>query len=167
MCSARCDTDTLDLNGWWHAWYDEAAARPAQDAGAPDARPPLSCPAPTAGWDGMEDGMESQRVPGTWAESRPGYRGVVWYWRPVAVPEGWSGKRVYVRFEGVRQQAQVFINQTWVGQSLRSEAPFEVDLGGRVAAGEVFVLAVRVTFMGAPDGVPAGGIVGDVTLCAA
>ena len=167
MPSARRDAETLDLNGWWHAWYDEAAARPAQDAGTPETCPILPCHAPSAGWDGMEDGMESQRVPGTWAESRPGYRGVVWYWRPVAVPEDWSGKRMYVRFEGVRQQAQVFINQTWVGQSLRSETPFEIDLDARVAAGEIFVLAVRVTCTTAQGEDKAGGITGNVTLHAA
>lgn len=42
------------------------------------------------------------RVPHTWnaddAYSKDFYRGVGWYRRSVAIPSGWQGKRIFIRF---------------------------------------------------------------------
>ena len=92
MTDAHGDRECESLNGWWHTWLDEAADWEHEDLPPPDT-PADALPrrTPTAGWDGMEWGMESTRVPGSLAQARPGYRGVAWQWRPIVIPEAWRG----------------------------------------------------------------------------
>jgi len=44
------------------------------------------------------------------------YRGPAWYVRDLPVPGEWKGRRVFIRFEGVSQIADVFVNRRHVGQ---------------------------------------------------
>ena len=108
--------EAIDLNGWWHVWYDDAidwrSETPAPTGTPLEAMLPRT---PSAGWEGMEDGMESQRVPGTWEQSRPGHHGVAWYWRPVVIPDHWTERVVRVCFAGVRLLAEVYLDRRLVG----------------------------------------------------
>ncbi len=131
----------------------------------------------------MDEAKESLQVPGTWALSRPGYRGVAWHWRPLDVPETWEGHIVRLRFEAVRLQAVVYLDREPVGYDLEGYTPFEIDLTDRVRPGVLHDLAVRVTNPGGstsaldwapvswagcdlPPGHDFGGLWGDVALIA-
>ena len=144
----------LDLTGWWHTWFDTAAdwrVAPPPDPRTPPER--LAPHAPSAGWEGMDEGMESLRVPGTWAESRPGYRGVAWHWRPLIVPPEYAGHTLWLRFEGVRLAAEVYLDRRLVGYDLDGLTPFEVDVTHLLRPNHRHELALRVTN---PGGVLAG-----------
>ncbi len=172
----------LDLNGWWHTWFDLDA--PWEDEPPADPRTPLadrSPRAPSGGWEALEGGKESTRVPGTWDASRPGYRGVAWHWRPLIVPEDWDAPTLRLRFGGVRLRAEVYIDRRLAGYDLDGMTPFEVDVTGLLVPGRWHVLTVRVTSPGGqapgrppaptewaglrlPPGPDLGGIWGGVSL---
>jgi hypothetical protein len=182
MVMPAVQRETLDLNGWWHVWYDDAAEWRNDAPAWPNTplqavRPHM----PSAGWDGMEEGMESHQVPGTWEQSRPGHHGVAWYWRPLVIPQDWQGRVVRLRFEAVRLWAEVYLDEELVGYDLDGLTPFEIDLSGHVRPGRAHTLAVRVTNPGGvetmtdrrpirwagldlPASYDLGGIWGDVTL---
>ena len=151
--------EILDLNGWWHIWYDEAAPWQSEMPLLPGV-PLREVPSrpPTSGWQGMERGLESLQVPGTWALSRPRYRGVAWQWRPIYIPEEWQGRVVRLQFGGVRLRAEVYLDEELVGYDLESSTPFEVDVTDKVRPGRQHELALRITNPGGstswPDELP-------------
>jgi hypothetical protein len=160
--SQRTLRDTLDLNGWWHAWFDRAAPWPEDE-------PPPHLP--RCGWAGLDEGKESLPVPGTWHASAPGYRGVAWHWRPLIIPPEWRGRRVWLRLAAVRQRAEVFLDQRLVGVEPDGLTPLTFDLTALARPGQRQELAVRVTHPGGVAGEPfaaddCGGIWGDVALIA-
>lgn len=176
--------EILDLNGWWHIWYDEAAPWQSEMPLLPGV-PLREVPSrpPTSGWQGMERGLESLQVPGTWALSRPRYRGVAWQWRPIYIPEEWQGRVVRLQFGGVRLRAEVYLDEELVGYDLESSTPFEVDVTDKVRPGRQHELALRITNPGGstswPDELPipwagrylatnhdVGGVWGNVSLVA-
>lgn len=135
----------LDLNGWWHTWFDEAADWIGERLPPPGAPLEVVEPvAPTAGWEGMEEGVESLEVPGTWDEARPGYRGVAWHWRPLLLPDEWRGRSIRLRLGGVRLYCQVYLDRELVGYDYDGLTPWEVDLTGRLEVGRRHELALRV-----------------------
>ena len=83
------------------------------------------------------DAWETVSVPHTWnavdgangkaadpAYPEGYYRGPAWYWRPLNVPPEWKGRRVFIRFEGVSQVADVLVNAVPVGQHRGAFAAF-------------------------------------------
>lgn len=44
------------------------------------------------------------------------YRGTANYTRVLKIPEGWKGKRLFLRFEGANTVTDVFINQRHIGE---------------------------------------------------
>jgi len=89
-------------------------------------------------------------VPGTveeflWDELG-NYVGVSWWGRDFEVPASAKGKRVKLFFsEGIRQRAEVFVNEKLVGYELVHQTPFEVDVTDAVRYGATNKLAVRIT----------------------
>jgi beta-galactosidase len=146
MTDAHGDRECESLNGWWHTWLDEAADWEHEDLPPPDT-PADALPrrTPTAGWDGMEWGMESTRVPGSLAQARPGYRGVAWQWRPIVIPEAWRGRLVYLVLGGARQRTEVYLDERPVGYDLDGLTPMITDLTPYVRPGGQYELALRVT----------------------
>ena len=149
----RVPRDEMSLDGWWHSWFDEAAdwraelpMLPSTPLNAMPYRPP------TAGWDGMEHGMESLQVPGTWEASRPGYHGVGWHWRPIVIPEEWAGRAVRLRLGAARLRTEVYLDRRLVGYDLEGITPFEVDLTELVRPGKRHELALRITNPGGVRG---------------
>ncbi len=65
------------------------------------------------------------------------------YRREFTVPEGWSKRRIFLRFEGVDSAFHVWVNGKAVGFSKGSRLPSEFDITSLVNAGKN-VLAVRV-----------------------
>ena len=74
------------------------------------------------------------------------YGGVSWWGKAFTVPTNAKGKRVKLFFsEGIRQRAEVFVNQKLVGYELVHQTPFEVDVTDAVQYGGVNNMAVRIT----------------------
>jgi beta-galactosidase len=70
--------------------------------------------------------------------------GVGWYRRHFDVPEDWAGKRVWVEFDGVYREAEVWINGRYLGLHPYGYTSFHYDLAQYLKPGEDNVLAVRV-----------------------
>ena len=73
----------------------------------------------------------------------PGYDGVAWYQREIAVPERASGRRVFLVFGAVDWEATVWVNGEKAGEHEGGYTPFEVELTGLVKAGGTAKITVR------------------------
>lgn len=74
------------------------------------------------------------------------YEGVSWWGKDFEVPSQAREKRIKLYFsEGVRQRAEVFVNQKLVGYELVHQTPFEVDITDAVNFGSSNSLSVRIT----------------------
>lgn len=74
------------------------------------------------------------------------YVGVSWWGKEFEVPLEAQGKRVKLYFSGgIRQRAEVFVNQSLVGYELSHQQAFEVDVTDVVNYGGTNKLAVRIT----------------------
>src|SRR6478609_5342315 len=56
------------------------------------------------------------------------YRGDTWYRKSIHVPASWSGKEVYIFFEGVNQVATVYVNGKLVGEHIGGYTAFRFKL---------------------------------------
>ena len=142
------------LDGWWHAFFDTATswqvelAKPIEQTGH----------APSVGWDNVDDHKESVRVPGIWRDARPGFSGVVWYWRPFVVPVGWSGKMVRLSLGAIRGRLELYLEEVFIGSHDTFSVPFECDLH-QLVPDKRYTLILRIA-----HGDDSGGICGPVTL---
>jgi hypothetical protein len=110
----------------------------------------------------------------------PGYNGVAWYWRNIAVAENpHKDGRYLLRFWDVDYYADVWVNGTQVGSHEGLQCPFEFDVTSAIKPGNSNRVAVRVIYPGGSpvDGftlaqtahswsasVPSGGIMDSVEL---
>jgi hypothetical protein len=92
-------------------------------------------------------------VPGIWQAhgfgepngiARHNYEGEAWFRRTLIVPNDWSGKRIWLRFEGICNHGDVFLNGQKVGLVETFITPYEFDVTDQVILGEKNVLACRV-----------------------
>jgi beta-galactosidase/beta-glucuronidase len=60
----------------------------------------------------------------------------IWYRRTFAVPAGWKGRRVLLRFGAVDYHAQVWVNGARAGEHEGGNTPFAFDVTPLLAAGE-------------------------------
>ena len=86
-----------------------------------------------------------------WA--RPGIRPTF------ALPWGWRGQRIFVRFNSVNYLAEVWLNGERLGEHEGGHLPFAFDITDRVQDADN-VLVVRVNGELAPDHVPPGNLAG-------
>lgn len=85
------------------------------------------------------------RVPWIIQGPFPGYHGLAWYWREVAIPEAVAeGERVLLRFEAVDYQCDAWLNGVPLGSHEGGEDPFELDATDAARRGEPNLLALRV-----------------------
>ena len=70
--------------------------------------------------------------------------GDVWYQKDVHLPQGWSGRRILLRFDSVTHRGTVWVNETRVASHQGGYTPFEMDLIELVAGETVFRLTVCV-----------------------
>jgi beta-galactosidase/evolved beta-galactosidase subunit alpha len=166
----------LSLNGTWRF---EFSASPQE---APEG---FFAPAfDDSGWDELA-------VPSSWqlrGYGRPHYTNVMYpfpcdpphvpsdnptgsYRRAFALPDGWDGRRVSLRFEGVDSAFFVWLNGAYVGFGKGSRVPTEFDVTAAVRPGEN-LLAVQVlqwsdgSYLEDQDMWWLSGIFRDVTLIA-
>jgi beta-galactosidase len=72
------------------------------------------------------------------------WTGVAWYRKEFTLPPEAAGKKVFIEFEGVRQQAEVFLNGYRLGRDKTGFIPFGFDLTPHLNPGGKNVLAVSV-----------------------
>ncbi|MDO7846239.1 glycoside hydrolase family 2 TIM barrel-domain containing protein [Hymenobacter sp. M29] len=156
---------TQSINSNWLFRKDEAGLTAAQAS------------ATAAGWERIS-------LPHTWnaadvLDDEPGYyRGVGWYRKALAVPADWQRRRVFLRFEGANQEAEVYVNGQLAGRHAGGYAAFSFPIsqwlkfsGNEPATAEILV---KLTNRYNPDIPPLtadftfyGGIYRDVYLVAA
>ncbi len=73
-----------------------------------------------------------------------GYNGKTWYRKHFTLNSSYSGRKVIVEFEGVRQAGEFYINGTWVGRHENGVGPCGIDITNYVNFGSENVLAVMV-----------------------
>ncbi len=70
--------------------------------------------------------------------------GIGWYRKDLDIPSSRKGERVYIYFEGVYNNSEVFINGKWVGKRPNGYVSFMYDLTPYINFGGRNVVAVRV-----------------------
>ena len=71
------------------------------------------------------------------------YTGYGWYRKHVNIPAEWSGKRVFLEFEGAFQDAQIYVNGKSIGRHLGGYTGFSLDVTSAVVTGDN-VVAVQL-----------------------
>jgi len=88
---------------------------------------------------------ETIEVPGNWQAqgignpsgiARHDYQGKAWFRRTFAAPAEWSGRRLWIRFEGVSNWGEVYVNGVPVGRVETFITPYEFDVTDKVRFGE-------------------------------
>ncbi len=75
------------------------------------------------------------------------YKGLAWYRQEVEIPEKWAGKRLFLWFGGVDEQARIWVNGQEVGKGPGSAfTPFEVDATAAVRPGRNVVAVCVANF---------------------
>mgnify|MGYP000024874271 CR=1 FL=1 len=70
--------------------------------------------------------------------------GIAWYRKDLEIPADKNNNQVYIYFEGIYNNSEVFINGKWLGKRPNGYISFMVDLTPYVNFGEKNVIAVRV-----------------------
>jgi len=107
----RFEREILDLSGFWRFRIDP------ENKGEKEKWYDLSC---FSEWDKLY-------APACWNEQSSEYMwymGVAWYEREFYVPRDWSGKLVFVVFEGVNYKAKVWVNGVFLGEHEGGFTPF-------------------------------------------
>ncbi len=90
-------------------------------------------------------------LPHTWnagdaLSGKPDYkRGIGNYRKTITVPDDWKGKRVFIRFEGVNNVADVFVNGCHAGRHKGGYGAFTFDLTDGLRYGAENTFLVRVS----------------------
>jgi len=92
-------------------------------------------PAPGAAWEKVVTPHLVGHVP-----DKP----FLWYRKNVGIPVGWSGRHLFLHFEGVKFVTEVYVDGNRVGGHAGGFEPWEVDLGNACAAGREHELLLRV-----------------------
>lgn len=100
---------------------------------------------------GFDDaGWRQVSLPHTWNaddafdKRHPYRRGVGWYRRSLDMPADMRGRRLFLRFEGANQVAEVFLNGRAVGRHVGGYTAFAFDVTAYVRFDAPNLLAVRV-----------------------
>ena len=134
---ARAERETQDLaSGWRFIRQDVGPSSPT------DGWAPVTLPHSWNAFDG-QDGP----TPGATArpEERQSdyFRGAGWYERSLPIPASWRGRRVFLFFEAVSQNAQVFLNGQRLGEHRGAFTAFCFELTADLKFGETNELRVR------------------------
>jgi hypothetical protein len=70
--------------------------------------------------------------------------GIGWYKKPFTAPAGWRGKKVFISFDGVYKNSEVWINGHYLGKRPNGFVPFEYDLSQYLNFGKKNLVAVKV-----------------------
>ncbi len=73
------------------------------------------------------------------------YRGETWYRTFKEIPISMQNQRIYIRFEGVGHEAEVFVNEKRVGKHIGGYSAFCYEITNLVKFGEKNLIAVNVS----------------------
>ncbi|PTX97908.1 PA14 domain-containing protein [Opitutus sp. ER46] len=155
VAASAADRVDLDLSGpGWSLWFDRDA--PWRDDKLHFPAPPLNqlpIHPPTGGWASLaSSAAKPVSVPGTveeYLQTVPGpagdLTGVSWWSRTITLPAASAPRTVLLRFESIRQRAEVFVNRQLAGYDIVGNSPLEFDITRFVTPGQPCEIAVRVT----------------------
>lgn len=73
-----------------------------------------------------------------------------WYRKHFIVNKNYSGKKIFIQFEGIQENCKVWINGTFLGDQKSTDNTFLFDVTNNVKPGEDNLLAVAVSNRNAP-----------------
>lgn len=80
------------------------------------------------------------------AETSGDYKGVSWWGKEFFIPKDAENNIIKLKFlGGVRQRAEIFVNEIFVKCQLAHQIPFDVDISEHVNFGEKNKVAIRIT----------------------
>jgi beta-galactosidase len=142
---------TLNFDAGWRFYKGEPPApAPAQPL-SPNYAPidPASFAFKDGAWQAV-DLPHDWSIDGPFAKENPstaagGYlpTGVAWYRKTFTVPADAKGKRVFIEFDGVMSNSEVYINKGVLGQRPNGWVPFSYDMTDYINWGGENLLAVR------------------------
>lgn len=85
-------------------------------------------------------------VPGNWNTftEYADYIGDAWYQREVTIPSEWTNQKIYLQFSAVYDIADVWWNETYLGQHVGGYTPFEFDVSELASVGKAQIITVKV-----------------------
>lgn len=96
-----------------------------------------------------DENWEAIQVPHTYsmdAINEVGYyRGTAWYRNKITVPASMKGERVFIRFEGVGQEATIYVNGKKIGQHIGGYSAFCFEITKAVKLGEPNIIVAKVS----------------------
>lgn len=92
------------------------------------------------------------------------YQGVCWYKRSVAVQPAWSGRVVYLKFQGAMQVADVWLNDVHLTTHYGGYLPFTIDISKSLRYDRENLLLVRLDNSDNPQ-VPPGKPQSELDFC--
>ena len=108
----------------------------------------------TRSLDPPRDGTpwKAVRVPALHEGKALGGSDYAWFRRGLEVPEGWEGRRIFLRLGGARYHPRVHVDGRLIGQRLEGWTPFEVELTRHVFPGQSHRVTVCCQDWGATFG---------------
>lgn len=107
-----------------------------------------------------EKGWTEVKIPHTWNARdmqeyhNQFYAGPAYYRKRLQVLSGWKGKRVFLRFEGIGQVADLYINGEYAGNHLGGYSACAFDVTSLLKFGEENEILVRADNRSRPDVIP-------------
>lgn len=98
----------------------------------------------------FEGVWETVTLPHTWnaadmqTRKNEFYEGSAYYKKQLTVPNNYADKRVYIRFEGVGQQADLYVNGTLIGRHRGGYSAFAFEIGRALKIGKENEIVVKV-----------------------
>ena len=108
----------------------------------------------------LHDTWEPVRIPHTWnatdmqVKKNSFYAGTAFYRKTFVAAAAWSGKRVFIRFEGVASVAEVYVNGTLAGNHKGGYSAFALEIGSLLHYGGKNEIMVKVDNDSRPDVIP-------------
>lgn len=130
------NTDPIVLDGTWKFSRDSSAVGESE------------------GWysnDFDRSGWEDMSVPANWSYGN--YDGFSWYSRSISYPNLGGGFKLALLFEGVDDNATVWLDGEQLGKHRGFNSPFYFDVAEQLADGEEHQLVVRIEDLGGPGGI--------------
>ncbi len=96
----------------------------------------------------LENDWEKVKIPHTYSmdaiEDIGYYKGDAWYRTLVEVPASMTQERIFIRFEGVGQEAQVYVNEKRIGKHVGGYSAFCFEITDLVKFDQKNLIAVKV-----------------------
>ncbi|MDR2129696.1 MAG: beta-galactosidase [Odoribacteraceae bacterium] len=108
----------------------------------------------------METGWDAVTLPHTWnardmqVQHNAYYAGESYYKKRFHADESWQGKALFLRFEGVGQVADLYVNGEFAGNHKGGYSAFAFDLSALLKYGQENELLLRVNNAARPDVIP-------------